>query len=57
MATHSDVNPLSVVNTVAAQVSWIVTAQATALLAARKVMLDCHDADDGAPRRSDGYVG
>jgi hypothetical protein len=107
MATHSDVNPLSVVNTVAAQASapgrllsagltarkvlldcnggvgaprcsegyvglsrrrrrrasllgrlyWIVTAQASARLAARKVMLDCHGAGDGAPRRSEGYVG
>jgi hypothetical protein len=57
MATHSDVNSLSVVNTVAAQVSWIVTAQATARLAARMVMLDDHGAGVGAPRCSEGYVG
>jgi hypothetical protein len=36
---------------------WIVTAQVTARLAARKAILDSHGAGIGAPRRSEGYVG
>jgi hypothetical protein len=36
---------------------WMITVQATALLATRKVILDCHGAGDGAPRGSEGYVG